>query len=252
MTAESPTNRGDPTTLAAESLSTGDDRGRVTIVPVTDERQLHLVGRLRYAVTVEEMGLNMVYADQSRQVVIEPLDRTGHVLAAFAGDEVVGTVRCNLLSRSNIGHYYESYAIDNFPSDVRATMSITTRLAIDRRYRGRGLFWRLADGMYRYLLQQSVSHDVIDCRKPLARYFFRLGYRVHQPDLKHREFGDVTVLYLAVTDERFLRAIRSPFFDSLMEHRHQPVEATTPDGVSPEFACVRCARENDHLRNNRQ
>lgn len=231
MAAKSIDNRPKAGILSVKSFSTDDDGRSLTIVPVTDERELQLVGRLRYAVTVEEMRLNMVYADHSRRTVVEPLDSTAHVLAALAGEEVVGTVRGNLLSRSNIGHYYEAYALGRFPADARATMSITTRLAIDRRYRSRGLFLRLADEMYRYYLQQRVSHDVIDCRKPLARYFFRLGYRLHKPDLTHREFGDVTVLYLAVTDERFLRAVRSPFFDSLMEYGRQAVEATRPEGA---------------------
>ena len=57
MRDESPTNRGDSATLAVERFSSGDDPGRVTIVPVTGEPELNLVGRLRYAVTVEEMGL---------------------------------------------------------------------------------------------------------------------------------------------------------------------------------------------------
>lgn len=237
MPAEPP-KLGGTNAPALEGYGADDDESRIVIVPVKGERELNLVGRLRYAVTVDEMRLKMAYADHSRRLVLEPLDRTGHVLAAFARGRVVGTVRGNLLAQSDIGHYYESYAIGQFPAGVRALLSITTRLAIDRAYRGGGLFMRLADAMYRHYLQEGVTVDVIDCRKPLVTYFFRLGYRVHKPDLEHPEFGDVAVLYLAVEDEPHLRAIRSPFLDTLLDFRRSTAESMNVADSPPEALSV--------------
>ena len=47
---------------------------------MASEADLLEVGRLRYAVTVEEMKLKMRFADHQRRVVVEPMDTDGHVL----------------------------------------------------------------------------------------------------------------------------------------------------------------------------
>jgi hypothetical protein len=168
------------------------------------------------------MGLNMRHANHDRQVVIEPLDIEGHVLVAWEDGSVVGTVRCNLLLRSNIGYYYQAYAINRFSAELTRKMSITTRLAIDPKYRRGTLFRQLAIAVYEYYLGEGVTHDVIDCRKPLVPIFFRLGYRVHQPDLAHPEFGDVTVLSLDLHDMNHLQAAQSPFAGVLDAWRLRP------------------------------
>jgi acyl carrier protein len=182
----------------------------VVISPVETEVDMQAVGSLRYKVTVEEMGLTMAFADHRRRIVSEPLDRCGLVLAARHRGEVVGTVRVNLLREADVGYYFEAYGLGLFDKEVVSSLSISTRLAIDYRYRKGGLLVKLARAAYQHLLQKNISHNVMDCRKPLLPNFLQLGYKTHIADLAHPEFGDVVVLALDIRDTDRLRQYGSP------------------------------------------
>ena len=88
------------------------------ITKVIREEDLYLVSRLRYDVTVSEMGLQMAHADHKARTIVEPLDRVGHVFVAWENGCVVGTVRTNFLHECDIGFYREAYAIDELPKDA--------------------------------------------------------------------------------------------------------------------------------------
>jgi acyl-CoA synthetase (AMP-forming)/AMP-acid ligase II/acyl carrier protein len=180
----------------ADSPGGTEPPAEFTVAAVTTRPDLEAVGRLRYAVTVEEMGLTMRHADHQRRVVDEPLDRCGCVFAARHRGEVVATLRVNLLRRSDVGYYFDAYGLGLFAEELRPALAISTRLAVARPYRNSGLLVALARQAHHYLADERVAFNVMDCRKPLLPNFLRLGYRVHLPDLAHPEFGDVTVLAL--------------------------------------------------------
>jgi hypothetical protein len=179
------------------------------ITKVASEADLHLVSRLRYDVTVSEMGLRMTHVDHKTRTVVEPLDRVGHVFAAWEDGQLVGTVRTNFLHECDIGFYREAYSIDELQNDAR--VAVTTRLAVAAPYRHGPTAVRLATAAYAFGLAHGIVQAVVDCRKLLVPMFIRLGYVVHRRHLTHPEFGEVTVLKLDLHDERQLRACRSPF-----------------------------------------
>lgn len=177
-----------------------------------NEEEFLQAARLRYRVTVEEMGLEMFYADHATRTVVEPLDATGHVLLAkHHGREIVGTLRINFLRDGDVGHYYRSYGIELLPEQVnRSAVSITTRLAVSAAFRGQLVAPLLQAAVFRFARTQGMTHDVIDCRRRLRPYFQVLGYLEHIPQFTHPEFGDVVVQYLPIRNSEYLRSIASP------------------------------------------
>ncbi|QDU35957.1 hypothetical protein Mal4_02400 [Maioricimonas rarisocia] len=187
------------------------------IDPHNDD-ELHAVASLRFQVTVDEMRLSMRHANHHRRTVIEPLDHCGHILAAWAGERVVGTVRINRLSEGDVGEYVRAYGLqyflDRHPSEQ---VSITTRLAIHRKYRRGRLSLELPMAAYAFYLQNGIEVDVIDSRRNLRSYFHKLGYREHLGSWRHPEFGDVVVQYMRVRDEEHLSFVKSPFLPQLCD-----------------------------------
>ena len=104
---------------------------------IQNKDELHEVGRLRYDITVKEMNLEMAHADHQTQTVIEPLDFTGHVFAAWESGRVVATFRTNFLRECQVGFYHEAYNISELLTDNPIDgLAVTTRLAVAKEYRG--------------------------------------------------------------------------------------------------------------------
>lgn len=183
------------------------------------EHELIAVGRLRYAVTVQEMKLDMRYANHRTKTVIEPLDHSGHVFAAWCNGSLVGTARQNFVREDGGGEYFESYAIAALPGGSCDNVSVTSRLVVVESHRHRRVSLLLPATAYDFLLQNEITCDVIDSRPKLLPYFSRLEYRTHLESWGHPEFGDVVVQYLAVDDEPHLTRVGSPFLRRLIAHR---------------------------------
>lgn len=191
----------------------------LVIREIKSDAELLEVARLRYDVTVGEMMLTMTHANHKARTVLEPLDHIGHVIGAWIDGNLVGTVRVNLLREGDIGFYFDAYGIGLLPNDVDpSTVSITTRLAVSQRYRRdptNRIGYRLALHAYSFFLQQKVTHDVIDSRPSLVKFFSKLGYTTHIPAITHPEFGHVVVQSLSCWDELRLATISSPFLEIL-------------------------------------
>lgn len=182
-----------------------------SIEHATTEDDLTKVGRFRYRIYVEEMKRFQQYADHAARTVCEPLDRSGHVLIALQGSEVVGTVRFNLGSESDLGLYTELYRLKELGPLFPKRVSITTKLMIAPEYRRTPLALRLALASYKYASVRGVDVDAIDCNPPLKSFFAKLGYRQVFGAIDHPEYGHVIPMFLAVRDKQHLQQVRSPF-----------------------------------------
>ena len=70
------------------------------ITPVTSKTEITAVQKIRYKILVEEFGLNAIPGiDHRRRIVGDHLDDKLSLFAAYAGDRIVGTIRCGLVSR---------------------------------------------------------------------------------------------------------------------------------------------------------
>lgn len=191
---------------------------QIEVCRVENRKDLESIARVRYEVTVAEMQLSMRYACHVARMVMEPLDDAGHIFMALADNKVVGTVRTNLLRECDVGEYYEAYGISQLDAAIdRATVSISTRLAVLQPFRSGRAPILLAKAIYAELLRTGITHDVIDSRLPRVPFFQHLGYVPHSGDYQHPEFGPVVVQRLSVHDEAHLASVKSPFLGQLRE-----------------------------------
>lgn len=170
------------------------------------------VYRFRYGIYVEEMDRPQKYADHKRKLIQEPLDRSGHVLAAYTEDgNMVGTVRFNVGVDKHFGLYVDLYHLKEFGQFFPSRISITTKLMVAAEYRKTRLAISLATECYVRGLKLGTCFDCIDCNEPLVSFFKRLGYRQIFSAIRHPEYGEVTPLVLVMHDSEYLQSVHSPF-----------------------------------------
>jgi hypothetical protein len=211
-------------------MPTDNSATTISIQRVTSAADLEAVYRFRYSIYVEEMRRPQRYALHAERTILDPLDVSAHVFSATVNGCVVGTVRCNVLARSDVGHYLVLYGLNELPHDLRRSTTITTRLMVAPRYRHGTLATRLASAIYEFGLRIGITQDFIDCNPPLDIFFTRLGYLRHKTDVLHPEYGSVCVMRLNLTDANHLRQIGSPFM-----RRYERVTACT--SVGPACLC---------------
>ena len=164
----------------------------------------------RYTVYVEEMGRRQIHADHWRRTIVEPLDEHAKVLVALEDDHVVGTIRINIGSESDLGTYPHLYDMFWVGEHFHNRVSVTTKLMVSPKYRGGTLPVRLASTGYRLAAESRVLFDFIDCNAHLESFFTRLGYRRYRPTVNHCEYGEVLPMVLMLEDTDHLVKVKSP------------------------------------------
>ena len=172
------------------------------------------VYRFRYDIYVREMRRVQKYADHEHATIEEPLDNTGHVLAAFDVDSVVGTVRVNYAREGDIGYYVDLYQMRRFTPFFPDRTCINTKLMTGPDHRNSSLGLRLARSSYALATADGMRLDFIDCNLHLVPFFARMGYRQIQAEIVHPEYGHVHPMVLVTHDIPHLRSVKSPFLSA--------------------------------------
>ncbi len=169
------------------------------------------VYRFRYRIYVEQMGLRQKYADHARKRVVEPLDETARIYAAYVNGAVVGTIRGNRFSDPATAYYRKLYRIDGRFPFRPDEMSLTTKLMFDPALR-RSLYpARLIVHYARdFSAQRPCKIDFADCRRWLLPFFLKLGYVDYLGWVFHREYGSVRPLFCPADQVLRLQRLRSP------------------------------------------
>ena len=183
------------------------------IRPAETQQDRQKVFQFRYNVYVKEMNVPQPYADHARQTIVEPLDAHAKIMAAFAGEEVVGTVRANTGRDSDLGYYPDLYGMKDFARGAYPDRtSITTKFMVSTEYRNTTLAYRLAAAIYRLGLEDNILYNFIDCKAEHASFYQMLGYRPYRGPIRHPEIGNEALpLVLPLTDLKYLTEVRSPF-----------------------------------------
>ena len=178
---------------------------------VTDKARQDVYS-FRYRIYVQEMKRFQMHADHLKRQVCEPLDISGHLLAAYgSNDETIGTVRFNVGVDQHFGIYTDLYRLELFAPFLPEKVSITTKLMISPHFRGSSLALSLATVCYARGLDLGTCFDFIDCNPPLVGFFERLGYRQTVGAIDHPEYGTVVPLVLVMHDVDYFTKIGSPF-----------------------------------------
>jgi predicted GNAT family N-acyltransferase len=215
----------------------------IGIREVMTEEERQAVFRLRYPVYVEEMGDRQRYADHRRRTLDDPLDATGHILAAFDEGRVVGSVRVNLAAESDFGEYADLHGVGRLGPYYPGRVCMTTKLVLQPEYRGGRTAVRLAQACMDLVANpHGMRFDLIDCKPDAQRFFHRLGYRQVAPDFRHPDTREIhRPLILAVFDRDYFERIRSPFLQVMPECAGEDpsvrffYECLAPDGSAPQW-----------------
>lgn len=168
------------------------------------------VFRFRYEVYVEELHRRQSFADETTRTIRDPLDESAVHSVVFKGDEVVGSVRINMLRDGGLWRYLDLYDICKLPPDEQATACICTRNMVRADYRKTGVSVRMLKQIYEFGMRAGMTTCFMDVNEPLEKLFVKFGYKF-QFRREHPEYGMVAVYRLDVLDLDYLREVRSPF-----------------------------------------
>jgi len=200
--------------LPANNFSSLRDSRPIEIRLVSDPAELAEIYEFRYQVYVEEMRFKQHHADHCLRRIEDPLDVGGYNFAAFYRDELVGVVRVNFPSTSEIGHYEDLFDMASAGRFHPDATSISTRLMTASRFRGTNLALRLCRASYAFGLDHDIRFNFLNCADRLVPFFERLGYAVHRR-AEDPEHGLSPVMRLDLLDRARLTPIRSPFLSIL-------------------------------------
>jgi len=186
-------------------------RNRFEICEAIDAALRNEIYRFRYRIYVEQMGLRQKYADHARKLVVEPLDETARIYAAYFNGTIVGTIRGNRFSDLSTAYYRKLYRIDDrFPFSPNE-MSLTTKLMFDPVLRGSLYPIKMILYYARHFnARRPCKIDFVDCRRWLLPFFLKLGYVDYLGWVFHNEYGSVRPLFCPADQVLRLQRLRSP------------------------------------------
>jgi len=188
------------------------------ITPVTSKTEITEVQKFRYKILVEELGLNAIPSiDHRRRLIGDYLDDKLSLFAAYAGDRIVGTIRCGLVSRmtQKPAALDQALAAGYGEGYLPEQLGICDRLAIASEHRGIWLNLELSIAACHSLVRKGCTACFCWARPRLCRLYQRLGFR----DLGIVADGKTDqirrVMRLELSDLAHLKKINSPFQEIL-------------------------------------
>jgi predicted GNAT family N-acyltransferase len=183
----------------------------IEIRELTSHEDRQRVYRFWYNIYVREMNRVQKYADHEAGTIQEPLDQTGHVLAAIVDGEIIGTIRINYAWDGDISYYADLYEMHRYAPFYPSRACINTKLMTAPRYRNSTLGLRLVKSSFAKGTGDGGRFDFIDCNSHLKPFFERVGYRQLRDDIVHPEYGRVHPMVLVTHDLKHLANVGSPF-----------------------------------------
>jgi len=171
----------------------------LTITPLVDPRLLRQAYRLRYAVFVEEQGLDRIpSANRTTRELRDPADDSGVLLGALSDGELVGCVRVNLLSDGSAAPFDLLMGLADLDPEASAATSITSRLVITPQHRRSAVAIRLARACVSHFQPLGVREDFILVREQFTSFYARMGYERHGSSVEYACAGPWTAMRLNV------------------------------------------------------
>jgi GNAT superfamily N-acetyltransferase len=197
------------------SAVTNTYQQNTSITCANTQSELTQIFRFRYKIYIKEMNLTQFHADHCKETIEDPLDRGADNFAALQDGKIVGVLRLNRSSRSDLSYYDDFLGMASVgASQHPAATSICTRLMVEPRLRGSTVALRLCQAVYSFALGNGIKFNFLDCNDHMIRFFEKLGY-CRQNRAIHPEYGVGTVMRLDLLDRMQLARTRSPFLPIL-------------------------------------
>lgn len=167
--------------------------------------------RFWYGVYCIERGVLLDKGDHQLKLLDDPFIAESNIFVAEDSNGICGTVMTTYSRQVDIGEYASFYEMQRLPEHPPTT-SITRKLMVSRGYRGSRLGIALACAAFDRAFIDGITHNFIDCNRPLQPFFQKLGFRNHSEWKIHPDFGEVRVMVLRLLkDQDYFLAIGSPF-----------------------------------------
>lgn len=182
------------------------------VIAIADSQDIkERIYRLRYAVYVDEMSKKPSYADHSKKFLTDVLDQDGYLLYAQIKDDIVASVRINIVSEaivddelSNI--YQLPFWLQRWPAH---SLSLTSRLVLQREWRGSAILGQLLLALYAFAREKQVHFNFINCSPGLVEFYEQIGYWRFGEGFVDPDVGYHVPMVLPVQDHNHLKEVRS-------------------------------------------
>jgi len=215
-------NRSFSPNTPTRQAETATHRNAIVVRPLELDQERQAAFRLRYEVFIEELSMPDKAADHQMRIIEEPWDDDALILGAFAGDELIGTVRVKFGDASGFGSYESMFQMEQFHPYFPLRVSFTNRFAVKPSYRMGRTAAKLCAGCFVHAQQRAVCLDFICCQPHLRSLYERLGYQQIHKDFDHAFGGRVSPMLINTCDPEHLVKCRSPFARHVDWSRRDP------------------------------
>ena len=172
--------------------------------------------RFRRAVCVADSSRHQLHADQRLKRCKDDLDADGVNLIAMRQTRLLGAIRVNFASTSDLGIFADFYRMREFAgSDHPARTCIVSRLAVDPTLRSATVSHHLCVAAYKHALDAGKRMAFLSANDDFIYYYSALGFKSYMGRSLHREDGQVLPMKLDLLDEKYLMLIGSPLLPTL-------------------------------------
>jgi predicted GNAT family N-acyltransferase len=184
----------------------------VQVATTPEEKQA--IYQFRYNIYIEEMRKCLQYANHTEKTLEDKLDKTAMLLYIKFEDEIIATVRKNLLSSSSLPeNLSQVFAIHQFTAAFSTqTLSFSSRLMVAPRWRNSSILGMIVMEFYRDARARNLQFDFSHAAPWLIPFYENLGYRRYIDNFLDEDAGLQIPMVLLMEDVEHLRAVRSPFY----------------------------------------
>ncbi|MBD3887547.1 cyclic nucleotide-binding domain-containing protein [Phormidium tenue FACHB-886] len=185
---------------------------KVQVATTPEEKQE--IYQFRYKVYIEEMKKSLRYANHIEKTLKDKLDETAILLYIKFEDEIVATVRKNLLSSSSLSeNISQAFAVHRFTAAFPTeTISFSSRLMVAPQWRNSAVLGMIVMEFYRDARARNLQFDFSHAAPWLVPFYENLGYRRYVDNFFDEDAGLQIPMVLLMEDVEHLRAVHSPFY----------------------------------------
>ena len=185
---------------------------KVQVATTLEEKQA--IYQFRYSVYIEEMKKSLRYANHAEKILKDKLDDTAMLLYIKVEDEIVATVRKNLLDSTSLPeNLSQIFAVDQFTAAFPTqTLSFSSRLMVAPQWRNSSVLGMIVMEFYRDARTRNLQFDFSHAAPWLVPFYENLGYRRYVDNFLDEDAGLQIPMVLLMEDVDHLRAVHSPFY----------------------------------------
>jgi len=200
---------------------------RLKVARAAAKEEKEAIFRLRYQVSVEEMGQRPKSADHERKRVTDAIDDEATILYVTDGSgEPLASLRIVGATKVPNAQEVHTYALDRLPEVDRKAVSFTSRLVVSPKARGMGAVGMLLNEVYTDRRNNGMWFDCIQCSPSLVALYEVMGYRRFVPTVMETDVGLRVPMALVADDVEHLARVRSPLLSMAERFKNDTAHGT--------------------------